>query len=363
MGIKVDLAKYAKACGVGKILQTTPEALSGLDLAESKLCPLLKDEASFRRIKDLGEEELDRLLMVIIGNSNMSGTFNRCFNLEGYPNLLFRVDNKFYSGLEAPLSGCRLVPIKYPSREIEHNPNLGLPLYAVFDRTTEAVPEFIPASKVASTKMQIVRKVQGKSPDSGYGAELLKLQGASPFDAAQRRNFDKLHSHSQISNNLEAARRFVEDCKSGNCSLAQAGFKNTQVFYENYRGFVESYLATIDRISKLPRSTFEKVASDIKTLTRKYGVKFDFDHPGNTLIDKEAINFIDLDLSRCTGRPNMCRNTDAIDGLRDALFGKYFSGEDKDVVFPNKYIVLPEDKQRFEEIHRRLIDKIYLAWM
>lgn len=356
MGIKVPtLVEYAKAFGVKSILQTTPEALKGLDLAESKLCPLLKDSASFRRLEDLGEEELTRLLRKVINTTtDMYGEFADCFNLKRYPNLLFRVDNKFLFRLEAPLSGCRLVPIKYPSAEIEHNPNLGLPLFAVFDGASETVPQFIPASEVASTKMQILRKVQGANPASGYRAELLKLRGDNPSNAIQRTNFWELDHYSQDLNNAEAARRFVEDCKAGR----QTDFENTQVFYENYRGFVESYLATIDKISKLPWHTFEKATSDIKILIRKYDVKFDFQHPGNTLIDfeNEAINFIDLGLTQCTGRPNRSRNTDAIDGFRNALLGH------NDIAFPNKYIVLPEDKQRYEEIFRRLIDKIYLAW-
>lgn len=361
MGIGLNgLTRYAKACGVKSILQTTPEALKGVDLASSKLRPLTSDVAMFRRIEELRGEELDRLLRVVIGYTDMSGNFAHCFNLERYPNLLFRVDREFSKGLEAPLSGCRLVPIKYPSSEIRHNPNLGLPLLAVFDKANGTTPKFVSASEVASTKMQILRRVQGGYPDSGYYKELLKLEGNSWLDTTPRRNFEELHRYCQVLNKPEDARRFVEDCES----VRQTGCENTQAFYENYRGFVESYLATLDRMSNLPRHTFEKAATDIKTLTRKYGVEFDFQHPRNTLIDfeNEAINFIDLDLSQCTGRPNMCRNTDAIDGLRDALLGKYYSRIDNDIVFPNKYIVLPEDKQRFEEIFRRLLDRIYLAW-
>lgn len=388
MSIKVNaLAEYAKACGVGRILQTTPCHLKGVNLAESKLCPLLNDSTSFRRIEDLGREDLTKLLdKAIKSDSDMFGCEAKCFNIERYPNLLLRVTKRLLYFDEFSLSKyTKLVPLDCPSSEIANNPNLGLPLFAIVDGAQKNIPKAIAAKDLVSSDIQmlIVRKVLGDDPGVGYRNELLKLFGFKPKSNVQAINIDQLHHY--LDRGLagkEEARAFLNECRLGICSRKhwdeRSVISDTQAFYENYRRFIESYIDKTDKISKLPNCTFEKAVADIKMATN-HGLIFDFNNTGNTLIDfkNETINFVDLNLTEFTGRSNMGEDMgvqayqfphwgrrptidDLKEDFQDVLLGRRCIGGNRP---PREYIIFPDDKQKFDAIYQRLATKISQAWM
>lgn len=288
--------------------------------------------------------------------SNSFGKDASVFPIPNQENLVLRVEHTALEKMENLAENLKLIPIKHKENVISHD-NLGLPLYAVVGKNSElyARESVSPIEALAQKdNIMVLKKVTGKHPVSATFDALMELMGVVEErpNLPQYINFQQL---TQINKNYgkDAAKECLQIIKKGGeQNIPENYFKegseaftftSCNLFSQNYKNYVSSYLKYLKQLAKMPKESFKEA---VDTILMDKNFLIDFQHTNNTFVDmkNKKFNFMDFEFDKTNAKyiyDNPVRE------FRNVILGKNFCKiarspmsillEDKDVKTAQKY--------------------------